>query len=510
MANQLALRRTVVVSLLGHNRNVNQNENENNDDDTSSSSKVSVVDQDRTVFENEFDKALQETSLSRAITLLEDHPDDIPLTRERWSNVFAAIERRTTEAEENTENIRFLESSTSTSTMSQYPLQSPARNEMTKFYDVLANSKHLRLFGAAKDFPPAAGSQTVTPVLLETITGLNMVALTPKPTNTLLLAGAALALTEVAISLQYGWDLNFLTFATFTLAVLDRILTNGAVMESFVKVFNPGVQQKIIRHEAGHFLTAYLLGLPVEGCVLSAWAALKDARFDKRQVSAGTSFFDPVLSHQINKAVVTRSSVNRYSMVVMAGIAAEAIHFGRADGGAGDEMALVTFLSQLNGTPKTGGGGGGGGGGGVGTPLPVWNNESIRNQARWGALQAILLLREYREAYDALVDALERGADLGDCIYAIEKAGRDHQLECLTRPLGFIMDDGQNGIWTTDIPKNNEDNNNSKGDASDNQGKDFNKELSLQTLQVYREQMEERLKDIDQRLNEINGENSYY
>jgi hypothetical protein len=443
------------------------------------------VEQDRTPFEEQFDSALEETSLSRAIKLLEDHPDTVGLTRERWSKVFAAIERRTTEAEENTENTRFLE----TSTTSQYPMQSPARNEMTKLYELLAKLSHLRLFGAAKDFPPAAGSQTVTPALLEQITDLNIVALTPKPTNTLLLAGAALALTEGFAALQLGWDLNFLTFATLALALLDRIATNGAVMESFVKLFNPGVQQKIVRHEAGHFLAAYLLGLPVEGCVLSAWAALRDARFDKRQVSAGTSFFDPVLSHEINKAVVTRSSVDRYSIVVMAGIAAEAIHFGRADGGAGDEMALVAFLSQLNGRPKPG-------------VLPVWNNDSIRNQARWGALQAVLLLREYKVAYEALVDALERGGDLGDCIFAIEKAGRDNGLECLKRPLGFIIDDGQNGVWTTNITSDK------NVVVSEEKQRDLSNEISLQTLQVYRDQMEERLKDIDQRLEEINGKSS--
>jgi hypothetical protein len=361
--------------------------------------------------------------------------------------------------------------------------------EMTNMYDVLKQQGHLKLFGASSQIPPAAGSKNVTPILLEQITGLSMKALTPKPTPTLLIAGVVLALLEGFASLTTGISFNLLVSATLLFTVFDKLFANGAIFESFVKLFSPGISEKITRHEAGHFLCAYLMGCPVEGCVLSAWAALQDARFDKRSVTAGTSFFDPALSREMNSQKVTRSSVDRYSVIVMGGIAAEATQYGQADGGAGDEMALVAFLSQLNGNSKT------------------WNDTTIRNQARWGALQAVLLLKQYKPCYEALVDALERGGTLGDCIHAIEKAGRDNNLGLLNEPLGFILDQGPYGEWTTEAPANVGEpvarasvNSVAPSQATATQ---MTEEESINQLQEYKAQVERKLQEIDNRIKEL-------
>merc|ERR1712008_104253 len=58
-----------------------------------------------------------------------------------------------------------------------------------------------------------------------------------------------------------------------------------------------------------------------------------------------------------------------------------------------------------------------------------------------------LLIREYRECYEALCDALERGGDLGECVYAIEKAVRDKGIEIKKEPMGVILDRGDYGMW---------------------------------------------------------------
>jgi len=223
----------------------------------------------------------------------------------------------------------------------------------------------------------------------------------------------------------------------------------------------------------------------VEGIVLSAWAALQDRRFGARQVSAGTSFFDPELSNQINSnGQVTRSAVDRYSIIVMAGIAAEADYYGRADGGAGDEMALVAFLSQLN----------------AGKAAGAWNAETIKNQARWGALQAVLMMREYKPAYDALVDALERGGTLGDCIYAIERAARENNLKPLERPLGFIVDGPEGQTWTTEDPAGKE---KEVVEAVVSEPKPFDDQESLAVLEEYKANVEEKLREVERKLKEI-------
>lgn len=419
------------------------------------------------------DLALEKANLKEITQILKTNPG-LNLNRKQWNGIFEAIEERTALADE------------TTSTMpapTEFPLQSAAREEMTELYEVLKDQKHLTLFGAIEQ-PLAAGSTSIPPNLLEQILDMKMAALTPQPTNTLLLAGIGLAVVEGFASVAFDVSLNLLAMTTLLLAFIDRLFLNGAVLESILKILSPGTQKKIVQHEAGHFLAAYLLGCPVEGIVLSAWAALQDKRFGSRSVSAGTSFYDPQLSKQINgQAAVTRGSIDRYSIIVMAGIAAEADRNGRADGGAGDEMALVSFLSNLNGQKGR---------------TTLWNSDSIRNQARWGALQAVLMMREYKPAYDALVDALERGGTLGDCIYSIEQAARQYNLKPLDKPVGFIVEDKVGGVsWTkemlvVEVPK-----------EEDTKPEPFNEEASLLELQKYRSEVEEKLRTIEEKLKEI-------
>ena len=77
------------------------------------------------------------------------------------------------------------------------------------------------------------------------------------------------------------------------------------------------------------------------------------------------------------------------------------MEYKQAEGGASDEAAIVRLLTSTS---------------------PPWGVTRIRDQARWGVVQAALILTEHRAAFEALVEALSREAPLGECVQALELA----------------------------------------------------------------------------------------
>ena len=104
---------------------------------------------------------------------------------------------------------------------------------------------------------------------------------------------------------------------------------------------------------------------------------------------------------------VGRESIDRYSTIVMGGIAAEAIKYGRAEGGKSDEDALIRFLGSLGGGTR------------------AWDGDRIKEQARIGAAGAVKLLRENDAAWERLIVAMEEGESLGECVAIIERGAVD-------------------------------------------------------------------------------------
>ena len=255
----------------------------------------------------------------------------------------------------------------------------------TLLYKRLERLKVLKGFGCSDGEYPDKTVGEITPQKLEAITGISTAALTPKQRqNYWTLAGIGVCAIQYALGESLGLDPLYTTIpATFAALAIDQLFYRGAVFESIYQQIFPEYKQKIIVHEAGHFLISYLLG--VRGCVTNAWDARK---YPEIKGQAGTIFYDPKLSDELAGQKVTRSSVDRMSIVLMAGIAAEALKFGKAEGGVVDEKALVGFLTSFS---------------------PPWNIVRIQGQARWSAMQAILLIREHQAAFDALVAVLEQG-----------------------------------------------------------------------------------------------------
>jgi len=265
-------------------------------------------------------------------------------------------------------------------------------------YKRLQRQNVLRGFGYVEKAYPE-NSTDISPLRLEELTGLPISSLTPKQRTTYWrLAGVALCSAEYIIGTQLGIDPLFtLIPGTFFLFGLDQLLYKGAFFETFYQTLVPEYKNKVIAHEAGHFFIAYLLGLPVSNCVTSAWDARK---YPEIRGQAGTIFNDGKLIEEMKSSKVSRGSLDRLSVVLMAGIAAEALKFGNAEGGTVDEQELFSLLTQVQ---------------------PPWNLIRIQGQARWAAVQALLLIKEHQRAYDALFEALCENKSVGDCVLAIER-----------------------------------------------------------------------------------------
>jgi len=262
-------------------------------------------------------------------------------------------------------------------------------SDTTFLYKRLERQQILRGFGCidGSELSYPERSLEISPQRMEEVTGLPMASLTPKKRTTYWqLAGISVCVAEYFVGTQLGIDpLYTLIPVTMLLFGIDQIFFRGASFESVYQKLVPEYRKKIIYHEAGHFLLAYLLGVPIQSCVTNARDAQK---YKDIKGQAGTIFFDAKLADEMQKQRVTRSSLDRLSVIIMAGIAAEALAFGQAEGGAVDEQQLISFFTTIQ---------------------PPWNLLRIQGQARWSVAQAVLLIKEHKASYDALVAALEQG-----------------------------------------------------------------------------------------------------
>ncbi|KAI8553199.1 hypothetical protein RHMOL_Rhmol06G0325600 [Rhododendron molle] len=200
----------------------------------------------------------------------------------------------------------------------------------------------------------------------------------------------------VSFLLNQGIDVRPNLAAILGLAMMDSIFLGGSCLAQ-ISSYWPPYRRRILVHEAGHLLTAYLLGCPIRGVILDPIVAMQMGI----QGQAGTQFWDENLQKELSEGRLSGTAFDRYCMVLFAGIAAEALVYGEAEGGENDENLFRSICVLLE------------------PPLSV---AQMSNQARWSVLQSYNILKWHKHAHRAAVEALESGGSLSVVIRRIEEA----------------------------------------------------------------------------------------
>ncbi|NJL45220.1 MAG: ATP-dependent Zn protease [Leptolyngbyaceae cyanobacterium SM2_3_12] len=220
-------------------------------------------------------------------------------------------------------------------------------------------------------------------------TTLNTIAIVIFAITMASLLGPLVNLSPALLAIIAAAGLGLFTVDQFNLQ--GRI---GNILMDSLAWMSADHRQRVLHHEAGHFLAAVLLEIPVEGYSLTTWEAWKQGLPGQ----GGVIFGRQDLTSETTAAQLTPQWVDRYCQVWMAGMAAEQLLYGNAIGGEDDMRALGILWNAL------------------GRPA----SEGLIKQ-RWAALQAKALLEKHRDAFDALVTAMGDRAPVATCCEVIQQ-----------------------------------------------------------------------------------------
>ena len=82
-------------------------------------------------------------------------------------------------------------------------------------------------------------------------------------------------------------------------------------------------------------------------CIFDRRQYCTRCRYGKFNIQAGTQFCDKSFSEEIAKGQISSTSLDRYTCVALAGVSAEYLKFGRAEGGLGDVQQLDALLRAI-------------------------------------------------------------------------------------------------------------------------------------------------------------------
>ena len=197
------------------------------------------------------------------------------------------------------------------------------------------------------------------------------------------------------------------TFAAFCSAY-DQIAFGGGVsalaLDTVAQATSNEYVTRLRRHEAAHFLTAYLVGILPKGYTLSSLDAFKT--YGAFNIQAGCAFCDGEFQREVQQGKITSTSLDRFACVAMAGICMEYILFGFAEGGLSDVRQLDGLLQAL-----------------------AFTQKKSDSQVRWAVLNTTSLLRRHLDLTETLAEYMARGASVGECVALIEREVAKKRLE---------------------------------------------------------------------------------
>ncbi|ESQ46103.1 hypothetical protein EUTSA_v10000230mg [Eutrema salsugineum] len=189
---------------------------------------------------------------------------------------------------------------------------------------------------------------------------------------------------------DWGFFVPYLV-GSISLVVLAVGSVSPGLLQAAISGFStffPDYQERIARHEAAHFLVAYLIGLPILGYSLD---------IGKEHVN----LIDERLAKLIYSGQLDSKELDRLAAVAMAGLAAEGLKYDKVIGQSADLFSLQRFINRSQ---------------------PKIRNEQQQNLTRWAVLYSASLLKNNKTIHEALMAAMSNNASVLECIKTIETA----------------------------------------------------------------------------------------
>lgn len=180
-----------------------------------------------------------------------------------------------------------------------------------------------------------------------------------------------------------------ITFVLLSLVTVDTLAWKNQGTNLFLNLFLSQEQkQRIIYHEAGHFFTAYFYQIPVTGYTLTPWENIKFNNLG----SGGVVFDTQFLAGKSQDLREFNLLLERFSIVLMAGIAAEKVIYNNSEGGEEDRQKFREIYRDLG-----------------------LNSAQLNMKQRLAILQAQTLIENHKDTYLALVGAMKNRLSVAEC-----------------------------------------------------------------------------------------------